>query len=77
MEDVKVFGTEACPWCHRVKAYLKEKNVEFEYVDVANDQEAAITMVRESGQPGVPQVWIGNSIIIGFNQEKIDELLNL
>ncbi len=77
MATVKVYGTQACPWCHRAKAYLKSKNVDFQDIDVSTDYEAAMTMVQASGQQGVPQIWIDDSIIIGFNQEKIDELLGL
>jgi len=77
MTMVKVYGTEACPWCHKVRSYLKDKNVEFEYVDVALNQEEAIKMIQASGQPGVPQIQIDDSIVIGFMKDKIDELLGL
>lgn len=77
MATVKVYGTQACPWCYRVKSYLKSKNVEFQDIDVSTDHEAAMTMVKASGQQGVPQIWIDDNIVIGFMQEKIDELLGL
>jgi glutaredoxin len=32
-------------------------------------------MIQKSGQMGVPVIIIGNEIIVGFNQAKIDELL--
>jgi glutaredoxin 3 len=32
-------------------------------------------MIQKSGQMGVPVIMIGEQIIVGFNQAKIDELL--
>jgi glutaredoxin 3 len=39
------------------------------------DREKAKEMIQKSGQMGVPVIIIGDEIIIGFNQAKIDELL--
>jgi glutaredoxin 3 len=75
--DVKVFSTPSCPWCVKAKEYLGSNNVEFEDVDVSVDQMAAQEMVMASGQMGVPQIWIDDKIVIGFNKIAIDELLEL
>jgi len=32
-------------------------------------------MIQKSGQMGVPVITIGDEVIVGFNQAKIDELL--
>ncbi|MCL4364590.1 thioredoxin family protein [Patescibacteria group bacterium] len=76
-KKVKVFSTPTCPYCFMVKAYLKEKNVAYEDVDVSVDQNEAIAMVQKSGQMGVPQLWIEDDIVVGFNKPVIDQLLNL
>ena len=72
MAKIKVYSTPTCPWCHKVKAFLKDKGVEFEEVDVAADQEAAKKMVEKSGQMGVPQIEINGKMIVGFDQEAIE-----
>jgi len=77
MKKVKVFSTPTCPYCHMAKAYLKEKKVEFEDIDVSQDQNQARAMVEKSGQMGVPQLWIEDQIVIGFNKPVIDQLLEL
>jgi glutaredoxin len=59
------------------KEYLKQNNIEFEDVNVSNDQERAIEMIRKSGQQGVPVLDINGKIIIGFNKPEIDKSLNL
>lgn len=76
-KTVTVFTTPTCPYCHMAKEYLKEKKVEFKDVDVSKDQESAMKMVQRSGQMGVPQLWIGDQVVIGFNKPQIDMLLNL
>lgn len=74
---IKVFSTPTCPWCTRVKEYLDENQIEYEDIDVATNREWAIKMIEKSGHQGVPQLWIGNELVVGFNKEKIDDLLEL
>jgi thioredoxin 1 len=76
-KKIIVFSTPTCPWCQRLKSYLKEHNVAFEDKDVSRDQEAAIAMVQKSGEMGVPQMWVGRQVVIGFDHERIDQLLKL
>jgi len=77
MAKVKVYSTPTCPWCHKVKDFLKENKVEFEDINVAENQEAAQEMVEKSGQRGVPVVDIDGEMIIGFNAEAIKKALKL
>jgi len=75
MTKVKVYSTPSCPWCHRLKDFLKEKGVSFEEVDVSVDQEAAKKMLGKSGQMGVPQMEINGKMIVGFDRARIEEEL--
>ena len=75
--NVIVFSTPTCPWCVRVKQYLKEKNITFKDVDVSKDMAAAMEMVRKSGQQGVPQLWIDGRVVVGFNKPLIDNYLGI
>ncbi len=75
MAKVKVYSTKTCPWCVKLKEFLKEKNIEFEDIDVGADQKAAEEMVKKSGQMGVPVSDINGKIIVGFNQEEIEKAL--
>ena len=77
MVNVKVYSTTNCPWCHRVKDFLKENNMEFEDINIENNQEAAQEMVEKSGQMGVPIIDIGGKIIVGFDEEALREELKL
>ena len=74
---VKVFSTPFCIYCVSLKQFLKEHNIEFEEVDVSKDKAAQEEMIKKSGQMGVPVVEIDGEIIVGFNKNKISELLSI
>ncbi len=75
--SVVVFSTPTCPWCTRLKAYLKQNKVAFRDVDVSRDTVAARDMVNRSGQMGVPQAWIDGQVVVGFDRARVDALLGL
>lgn len=74
---VIMFSTPTCSYCRKAKQYFRQKQVPFRDVDVSKDQAAARDMFRRSGQQGVPQIQIGNQIVVGFDRPKIDRLLGL
>jgi glutaredoxin-like YruB-family protein len=74
---IKVYSTPTCPYCVTLKNFLKEKNFEFEDIDVSANPGAAQEMIQKSGQMGVPVIEIDGQIIIGFDREKIIKLLNI
>ncbi|MBN2454563.1 glutathione S-transferase N-terminal domain-containing protein [Candidatus Woesearchaeota archaeon] len=74
---VKVYSTPTCPWCTRVKDFLKENKVEFEDVNVATDHKAAQEMVQRSGQMGVPVTDVDGELIVGFDEESLKKALKL
>ena len=74
---VKVYSTPTCPWCKKAKAYLGEKGIQFESIDVSSSETAQKEMIEKSGQMGVPVLDINGKIVIGFDKEKIDELLKI
>ena len=75
MTKVKVYSTPTCPWCHKAKDFLKEKNVDFEDLDVSSNDEARNEVLDKSGQMGVPVLDIDGEIIIGFDQDAIEKAL--
>lgn len=74
-KKVVIYSSPTCPHCIAAKEFLKEKGVEFEDKNVSEDEAAAKEAVDKSGQMGVPVIEIGGEIVIGNNQEKIEELL--
>lgn len=60
-----------------VKDYLKSNNIDFEEKNVNDDIDAAMEMINKSGQRGVPVIDINGDIVVGFDQNKLDDLLGL
>ena len=75
MKNIIIYSTPTCPYCILVKNYLDQKGIEYDYVDVSQDQEKAQEMIQKSGQEGVPVVDIGGEVIVGFDKVAIDKAL--
>jgi glutaredoxin-like YruB-family protein len=74
---VRVFSTPTCPYCVTLKEFLKSKNIAFEDIDVAADEKAREEMIEKTGQLGVPVIEIDGQLVVGFNKEKISQLLKI
>jgi len=72
---IKIYTTPTCPYCQLAKDFFQEKNLEFEEINVALDQEALKEMVYKSGQMGVPVIDIDGKIFAGFNRPEIEKFL--
>jgi len=77
MAKVRVFSTTTCPYCVTLKEYLKDNNIVFEDIDVSQNEKAADEMIQKSGQMGVPVIDIDGQFMVGFDKEKISELLKI
>ncbi|USN94872.1 MAG: glutaredoxin family protein [Candidatus Nomurabacteria bacterium] len=77
MKSVTIYSTPSCHFCHMAKEFLGEKNIEFTDYDVSSDAAKRQEMVEMTGQLGVPVIKIGDDIMVGFHQGKIEELLGL
>jgi len=77
MAKVKVYSTTVCPWCHKVKEFLKENKIEFEDINVSDDDKARDEMIEKSGQMGVPVIDIDGKIIVGYDKDAIEKALGL
>lgn len=72
-----VYSTPTCPYCNMAKEFFKEHNIEFDDIDVSQDQKSAMEMVQKSGQMGVPVIDLGGEIIVGFDLPRIKKALNM
>ncbi len=77
MSRVRLFSTPSCAYCVTLKEFFKENNIQFEEVDVSQDEVAKKEMIEKSNQMGVPVVDIDGKFIVGFDKEEISKLLNL
>jgi glutaredoxin 3 len=75
--QVTVYSTPTCPFCKQVKAFLEEHAVSYTDADVSTNQALAEEMIQKTGQMGVPVVMIGEEMVIGFDEIRLKELLNI
>jgi glutaredoxin 3 len=73
---VLIYSTPACPICKTAKEYLARKGIPFQDVNVATSNEAAQEMIKKSGQMGVPVIVVNGDMMVGYNQAKLDDLLD-
>ena len=71
MAKVQIYTTSYCPFCTRAKALLRGKGVEFEEIDVTNDDALREKMVELSGgRRTVPEIFINGKIVGGYDELK-------
>ena len=58
-----------------MKEYFSQKSIDFLEIDVGTNLEAREDMINKTGSMSVPTIVIGDEVIIGFNRQKLDELL--
>ncbi len=76
-KPVTIYSTPTCHFCHAAKAFFTEHNVAFEDINVATDLERRKEMVDMTGQMGVPVIRVEDDVIVGFDEDKLKELLSI
>ncbi|MBI4080030.1 glutaredoxin family protein [Candidatus Kaiserbacteria bacterium] len=74
-QDVTIYTTPTCHFCHMAKEFFTEHKVPFNEHDVARDLTRRREMIEKSGQMGVPVITIGNQLVVGFDEGRLRELL--
>ncbi len=83
MKTVTLYGTGACPYCHQAEILLTKKNVAIEKIRIDQVDSERDIMIARSGKRSVPQLFVGDHHIGGFDalvaleqQGELDRLLN-
>ena len=74
---VTIYSTPVCHFCQAAKEFFKENKVEYTEHDVASDGDKRQEMIDMTGQMGVPVIRIVDDVVIGFDEEKVKELLKM
>ena len=83
MAEVTIYSTTVCPYCVRAKQLLERKGVAYKEINLSNEgPEARAELMQRTNHGTVPQIFIGEQFIGGFDQlyalereGKLDELL--
>jgi glutaredoxin 3 len=74
---VTIYSTPTCHFCHAAKDFFTANHVAFTEYNVASDLEKRKEMIEKSGQMGVPVITVGKDLVVGFDEEKLKELLTV
>lgn len=75
-KKIIVYSTPTCHYCIMAKNYFTKMGVVYEDKNVGIDRAAAQEMIMKSGQMGVPVIDINGQIIVGFQPEVFEKLIN-
>ena len=76
-KTVTIYSPPTCHFCQMTKDFLKEKGIGYTDFDVAHDLEKRQEMIQKSGQMGVPVIFVGDEMIIGFDKERLVSTLGV
>lgn len=65
--DIVIYTTPACPYCVQAKQLLTRKGAVYREIDVSRDPELRTEVMQRSGRRTVPQIWIGEYHVGGFD----------
>lgn len=67
MKKVVIYTKEGCPYCTDAKELLKKKGVKYEEIQVDKDPDKLAEMMKLSNRRSLPQIFINNTPIGGFD----------
>jgi glutaredoxin-like YruB-family protein len=76
-QQVTIYSTPTCHFCHAAKDFFTANGVKFTDYNVASDLPKRQEMIQKSGQMGVPVIYVGDELIVGFDEEKLRGLLQV
>jgi glutaredoxin 3 len=66
--QIKMYSTRYCPYCMGARSLLESKKLAYEDVAVDGNSELRREMIERSGRHTVPQIWVGDHHIGGFDE---------
>jgi len=82
MPEILIYTTHICPYCIMAKRLLDKKGARYTEINVDGNAELRENMMRKTRRRTVPQIYIGDFHVGGFDelyaleqQKKLDALL--
>lgn len=77
MKKVEIYSTPTCTYCGHAKDLFKKHGIEYTEHNVAADSDKKAEMVEKSGQLGVPVIQIDDSVVVGYDEALLKQLLEI
>lgn len=65
--SVIVYATQFCPYCQAARTLLTQKGIQWTEIAIDENPELFQEMIRLSGKTSVPQIFIGNCHVGGYD----------
>ena len=65
--EIVVYATSWCPYCVRAKQLLASKGQDWDEIDLDEEPARREEMIERSGRTSVPQIWIGERHVGGYD----------
>ena len=80
--DVSIFTLSTCGWCKRCKAYLKDRNIKYKYIDIdkinSEEKSEILSFLRENYKPdriAYPFMVCDDKFVVGYDPNKYEEIM--
>jgi len=80
---IKIYSTEWCPYCKNAKQFFADNNMEYEEINIEQEEISRQDLVKITGGSSVPQIVINDKPIGGYTDlitlhqnGKLQDLLN-
>lgn len=70
MTNVTIYHKDYCPYCKAAKTLLKAQGIAFKAIEVTSNAAEFANMVKRSNRRTVPQIFVGETHIGGFDDLK-------
>ena len=68
MPEVTVYSTRICPYCVAAKRLLSQRGIAYREIDVTGDDAKRAWLLETTKRRTVPQIFIGEAAIGGFDE---------
>ena len=81
-EKVMLYAISTCGWCKKTKRFLETNGVEYEFCDVdllegEEKENAREEVARHNPRRSYPTLVVDGAVIVGFDEERLQEVLGL
>lgn len=65
---IVIYGNEECAYCAAARMLFTKKRLAFEDIRISGDDERRKEMERLSGSQSVPQIFVNDELVGGFDE---------
>lgn len=67
---VKMYKKNPCPFCDRAETFFKNRNIQYEIIDLTDRMDELARIKQQSGWATVPIIFIGEKLVGGYTDVK-------